>query len=161
MSRYALINTATGLVENVIEWDGNTEAWQPDLGYIVIASEEAQMGWHYVDGVFVAPVVIPDPPTDAEIEAQNKALLKSYTATANDQVSEFKKRITAIEDGISIGEALPDEIEELPIRKAQLIEWQRYVLYLGRVTKQTGWTLVVEWPVQPIEGMDLSAHTPS
>jgi len=154
--RYVTVNVATGIVENMILWDGNPETWQPDEGYIAIRSDFAQAGWSYVDGVFVAPVVVPEPPTDAEIEARNKSLLKSYTATANAQVSALTNRINTINGGIEIDEALPEEVAELPVRQAQLVEWKRYALYLGRVTKQSGWALTVDWPVQPVEGMDLT-----
>lgn len=161
VDRYVLINVSTGIVENMILWDGNTETWQPEDGYFVIASEEAQTGWSYIEGVFIAPVIVPDPPTNAEIEANNKSLLKSYTANAKAQVSALTDRINTINGGIDIGEALPEEIEELTVRKAQLVEWQRYSLYLGRVIKQAGWALIVEWPAQPDESMDLSVHTSS
>jgi hypothetical protein len=52
--------------------------------------------------------------------------------------------------------ATPDEIAELPLRQSQLLEWKRYAVYLGRVTSQVGWALTVEWPAQPVGGMDLT-----
>lgn len=156
MSRYALINTATGLVENVIEWDGNTEAWQPDPGYVVIESEAAQMGWGYLDGVFTAPVIVPIPPTEAEVLANQSAKLQGLTQLATAQKSALTNRISTINDAIELEMATPEEEIELPVRVLQLKAWKTYAVLLGRVTSQVGWPPEVTWPVQPTEGMDLT-----
>jgi hypothetical protein len=53
--RYAIVNSETNVVENVIVWDGETE-YEPNEGYIVVpASEQVSIGWHYVDGELQAP----------------------------------------------------------------------------------------------------------
>jgi hypothetical protein len=33
MANYLLINKQTGLIENNVEWDGDTQTWQPAEGY--------------------------------------------------------------------------------------------------------------------------------
>lgn len=44
MARYVLIETATGIVENVVNWEGNTSVWAPPVGYSVRLSDEASPG---------------------------------------------------------------------------------------------------------------------
>lgn len=53
---YAVINSETNIVENVIVWDGQTP-WTPPVGYYVepVGDSGAGIGWSYVDGQFVAP----------------------------------------------------------------------------------------------------------
>jgi hypothetical protein len=38
--RYALVNTTTHKVENIVEWDGNIATWQPPEGYEAIYTED-------------------------------------------------------------------------------------------------------------------------
>jgi hypothetical protein len=38
--RYALVNTTTHKVENVVEWDGDLNVWQPPEGYEAIYTED-------------------------------------------------------------------------------------------------------------------------
>lgn len=52
--RYALINTATGAVENVIELDEDSD-WPIPEGHEVVASDIAGPGWTYSAGEFSAP----------------------------------------------------------------------------------------------------------
>jgi len=53
--RYAIVNTATDVVENVIIWDGETP-YEPNEGYIVVsASDQVSIGWLYVNGELQAP----------------------------------------------------------------------------------------------------------
>jgi hypothetical protein len=55
---YAIIDN-TGLVVNVILWDGESE-WQPPEGYQAVElTDGAGIGWTYADGVFTPPA-IPD-----------------------------------------------------------------------------------------------------
>lgn len=52
---YAIIDTSTNLVVNVIIWDGNPP-WQPPTDTIAVPlSDGAGIGWSYVDGVFNPP----------------------------------------------------------------------------------------------------------
>lgn len=64
MSRYAVIDDATKLVVNVIEWDGGT-AWAPPEGHSVVKSDTAGPGDTYKNRKFIKP---PEPtgPTERE-----------------------------------------------------------------------------------------------
>ena len=68
MSTYALVDDNTNIVENIIMWDGNTETWQPPVGFytVLLENTEAGIGWSYVDGVFINPnpeptLITPEP----------------------------------------------------------------------------------------------------
>jgi hypothetical protein len=53
---YALIDN-TGLVVNVVVWNGKSD-WQPPEGQqLVELSDGAGIGWTYSDGVFTPPLV--------------------------------------------------------------------------------------------------------
>lgn len=54
---YAIVNNQS-LVINIIEWDG-IATWQPPAGCIAIATDQAGVGWGYVNGQFTPP---PEPP---------------------------------------------------------------------------------------------------
>jgi hypothetical protein len=57
MKIYALIDTATTVVVNVVVWDG-LPPWAPEYGQIAVVIPEgsnAGIGWTYVDGEFIAP----------------------------------------------------------------------------------------------------------
>lgn len=57
--KYALIEA--GKVANIIEWDGDLDAWQPAEGVQAVAAAEGVfIGQDYVDGQFVP---LPDPET--------------------------------------------------------------------------------------------------
>lgn len=87
---------------------------------------------------------------------QNSSALRERTLLASQQKSSLSNRIGTLEDAIELEEATEAERAELPVRRAQLLEWKRYAIYLGRVTTQAGWHMSVEWPAQPADGMDLS-----
>ena len=70
MSRNAIVNITTTLVENVCVWDGSTP-WTPPDGCeaVPIANDSiVTIGYCYMDGVFVSPpepVVLPPEPIEA------------------------------------------------------------------------------------------------
>lgn len=86
----------------------------------------------------------------------NSAKLQALTHLAAAQKTALTNRIGTINDAIELEEATEQEIAELPVRKAQLVEWKKYAIYLGRVTTQEGWPPEVVWPQQPQDGMDLT-----
>lgn len=88
--------------------------------------------------------------------AIQSAKLQGFNQLAAAQKIALANRIGTLNDAIELEMATPEEIAELPIRQAQLLEWKRYAVYLGRVTSQAGWPPDVEWPVQPADGMDLT-----
>jgi hypothetical protein len=54
--KYAVINSETNIVENVILWDG-VASWPIPDGFYVEPLEDkiAGIGWSCIDGEFVAP----------------------------------------------------------------------------------------------------------
>ena len=50
MSKYQIINTTTNIVDNAVEWDGDTSIWSPGDGFIGVASTEGGSGWKYNSG---------------------------------------------------------------------------------------------------------------
>ena len=66
MKNYALIETATTLVANILVWDGKPP-WAPSDGCIAVAIPEgsnAGISWTYVDGEFIGP---PEPDSEFEV----------------------------------------------------------------------------------------------
>lgn len=46
--RYALVKNATSIVENIIDWDGDTTKWSPPPDYITITTEDkVDVRWQY------------------------------------------------------------------------------------------------------------------
>lgn len=60
--RYALVNA--GIVESVIMWDGVTELGTKSLP---IRSDTANIGWQYIDGRFISPVLPQIQPVSPEV----------------------------------------------------------------------------------------------
>lgn len=117
---------------------------------------QPQYGWVW-DGASFAPYVAP-PPSSAEIIAANTTKLQAANQLATAQKTALTNRIGTLNDAIELEMATPEEVAELPVRQAQLLEWKRYAVFLGRVTTRAGWALTVEWPVQPTGGMDLTTN---
>jgi hypothetical protein len=57
MARYAMVDDASGIVVNVIEWDGEEATWKSPTGYTMVLDEPpaAGPGFTYADGVFTPP----------------------------------------------------------------------------------------------------------
>ena len=57
MARYAMVQDASSIVVNVIEWDGNEETWRPPAGHTMVEDTEGQAGpgFSYHDGTFTPP----------------------------------------------------------------------------------------------------------
>lgn len=111
--------------------------------------------WLYSDGVF-SPPPPPPGPTEEEQLAMQSAKLQGFTQLASSQKTALTNRVGTLNDAIELEMATPEEVAELPVRTTQLTAWKKYAVLLGRVTTQPGWYSVVEWPVQPPEGMDLT-----
>tara|TARA_B100000963_G_scaffold98072_1_gene84694 strand:+ start:1571 stop:1798 length:228 start_codon:yes stop_codon:yes gene_type:complete len=47
MTNYHIINASTKIVENSVEWDGDTNKWAPLDGFVAIASTVSGIGWKY------------------------------------------------------------------------------------------------------------------
>lgn len=57
MARYAMIDDASGIVVNVIEWDGDEAKWAPPEGYTMVEDTEnkAGPGFSYDGETFIPP----------------------------------------------------------------------------------------------------------
>ena len=57
MHRYAIVNTATTVVENVCVWDGSAPWTPPDGCEAVLITSDTivNIGYLYIDGAFVPP----------------------------------------------------------------------------------------------------------
>lgn len=52
---YAVVNIETGIIENMVVWDGASD-WAPPPGYLAVLSNAgAAIGWSYIDGQFIQP----------------------------------------------------------------------------------------------------------
>lgn len=159
MSKFAIYSTIGGFVVAWIDGDVTTlPVITPENGLSVLTLTDEQWfarvdpSW-VIDGVvtLTAP-----PPSAAEVLASQSAILQAATQLATAQKTALTARIATLQDAIELEMATPEEVAELPVRQAQLLEWKRYAVFLGRVTTQAGWPPDVVWPVQPTSGMDLS-----
>ncbi|KAE9642366.1 hypothetical protein EJA70_19190 [Pseudomonas sp. PB103] len=80
---------------------------------------------------------------------ETTADLNARTRQATAQVTALQGRIDAINDAIAGDYALPEEVEEKPLRAVMLAEWKKYRVFLGRVTGQPIWPTAPTWPEQP------------
>jgi len=64
---YAIVDS-TGLVVNVVVWDGFT-TWAPPAKHAAIPLIEGGIGWTFAENQFVPPPE-PEPEPDLELEAQ-------------------------------------------------------------------------------------------
>lgn len=134
MSNYAIVNVASGNVDNVVVWDGSASSgWSPPDGSIAVQSDIAQPGWIYQDGVFSPP---PPPPviplTPAEILSANQ-LQQSWL------LSQASQKMAPVLVSLQLGDATDEE-------KVIARSWQAYYRSLQLVD------LTVSdpaWPVIP------------
>ena len=90
MLKYAVINTTTNIVENVILWDGVSD-WIPPENHIAVNVEGVIVGPKWTsnnDGSFTAPELVADTefpaiPTAADLQAQLIVLQAQIAALAN------------------------------------------------------------------------------
>jgi hypothetical protein len=129
MINYALIEVSSGQVVNLIVLDDTTD-WTPPDGFIVVQTDTASIGWSYVDGVFVAPAVIPQPPED---------ILRANTATRDSLLSQAALAIAPLQDAVDLDDATPDEV-------ALLKKWKQYRVAVNRIDLVL---LAPAWPAAP------------
>jgi hypothetical protein len=57
MARYAMIDEASGIVVNVIEWDGDEATWKAPTGYVMVEDPDYKSGpgFTYENGTFTPP----------------------------------------------------------------------------------------------------------
>ena len=79
MGRYALIITATGVVDNVIEYDGSAPFTPPTGQELRVATDDAEIGGTWNGSAFVrAPVV--EPTRTQVLMYEVTSLIASYDA---------------------------------------------------------------------------------
>lgn len=119
MNKYALINAATGQVENVVLWDGLSN-WAPDTGYIAIASEEASVGWSYDGKEFIAP------PAPEQVLLTPEQVLQGNENIRNNKLAIATLAIAPLQDAVDLDDATADEI-------ALLKKWKQFRIMVNRV----------------------------
>ena len=132
MSKYAIINIATGKVENITEWDGGG-GWQPDEGYIAVQSDIVEIGWSYVDGVFSPP---PPPPVIPLTPEQIRAINEAQQA---DLIRQASQTMAPILVSLQLGDATDDET-------VRAKAWQGYYRALQAVDTTVA---APAWPTMP------------
>lgn len=90
-----------------------------------------------------------DAEKQAQILAAAKLELNQKNLFATTQISRIQDRIETIGFGIEIGEATPEDEQELVELQPQLTAWKKYKFALGKVTSQTTWPNNPVWPIQP------------
>lgn len=146
-NRWAIINTATNTVENIIVWDGVTDMGELPHGYIIMHHDFVNIGWILEDGELKMP---PAPPPTPEEHLQSQTTkLRSLMALTNSQKVSLGQRVATLNDAVELEMATPEEELELAEKQSHLTDWKKYGVYLGRVTSQEGWHENPVWPEQP------------
>lgn len=131
MAKYALVNDS-GIVENVILWDGVTPL---DLaGYDVIGVDDdfyVGPGFLY-DGKDFSPPPQPDITYEECVQRAQAELAQRQRVAAD--------RISVLQDAVDLDMATDQEI-------ANLKAWKVYRVLLSRVNTSTAPD--IEWPVSP------------
>lgn len=132
MFQYAIVNDSTGLVENIIIWDGVSDWSAPD-GFEVVQSDVAGIGWSYGDKQFVAPDLPPLPiPTAEEILAVN-------TGARDSLLTRAALAIAPLQDAVDLAIATTDEV-------ARLTAWKQYRVNVSRIDLTQA---EPAWPAHP------------
>ena len=130
--RFTIVEQATGLVLNVIEWEGDTETWRPPEGCNAVQSDVANIGDTWDGTNFLPPPAPPAlPMTAAQALAQRDALKAHATSM-----------IDPLADAVELDDASPAEV-------AALKAWKVYRLALTRIEQQPGFPGDIEWPEAP------------
>lgn len=125
----------------------NPESLIPlDAVIVSDADYEVLKGKHVAGDENGYPREVPPPPVT---EGEQIYVLDTKLRQANTQITALQGRVDAINDAIRFEEALPEEIDELPLRITQLTAWQKYRINLGRVKTAAGWYLTPAWPAVP------------
>lgn len=126
--RYVIVDISTGMVTNMIVWDGEAE-WAPEEGSVAIQSEDAQTGWTYADGVFTSPPVPePEPPTAEQI-------LEGNTMRRDALLAEATLAIAPLQDAVDLEDATSSEV-------ALLRKWKQFRVAVNRIDlslAEPGW----------------------
>ena len=129
MARYALIITASGLVDNVIEYDGSAPFTPPTGQELRVADNNAEIGGTWNGSAFVR-AVIPTVPTD---EARTRVLLGEITRTQKYDEDTYAEDA----DGNVTNDGMIDKTaNEIAAEKAEMIILLKAELAAGDLDNQ-------------------------
>ena len=129
MARYALIITASGLVDNVIEYDGSAPFTPPTGQELRVADNNAEIGGTWNGSAFVR-AVIPTVPTD---EARTRVLLGEITRTQKYDEDTYAEDA----DGNVTNDGMIDKtVNEIAAEKAEMIILLKAELAAGDLDNQ-------------------------
>lgn len=76
MNNYAVVNVISAAVESIVVWDGTEDSgWSAPEGCIAIQSDTAQTGWKYLNGEFIAPVIVVEPEILTKEQVEQRRLV--------------------------------------------------------------------------------------
>lgn len=135
-SKWCIVEESTGLVVNVISWDGQGDLEFPE-GLIAIESDVGGMGWTYADGIFYPPIV--PGPTDEELATsardQRDYLLRFvYDPGINMALRALRMAVTPEDQSYAAG---------------KVSELDTYAEALLAIPGQPGFPRTVDWPATP------------
>lgn len=137
MGTYALISSSTGVVDNIIIWDGTEESGYsvPEGFFAVEYTQEipAGPGYAYADGIFTPP---PSPPVPALTAAE---ILQRNTSQRDSLLAIATAAVAPLQDAVDLDDATTSDV-------ALLKKWKQYRVAVNRIDL----TLKEpSWPDQP------------
>ena len=121
----AYVIVRDGIIENVVEWDGDTTKWQPPEG--TEAHEwtgRANPGWAWQDG---APVEPPPPPRDlADVKREKLAAVATELARRNSAGFTYQGK------GYQLDEASQGRIDALATKAERVVSGRQNATWDGR-----------------------------
>ncbi len=132
MDSYAVVD-GTGLITNIIEWDGESEWTPPEGNTSVLCGNDTEciIGGFYQNGAFT-------PPPKPEIPKEESIAEADQTKTS--LLAEATLMIDPLQDAVDLDMATDDEI-------AELNAWKKYRVLVSRV--DTSLAPDVTWPEKP------------
>ncbi|MDX0622889.1 hypothetical protein GOD54_23605 [Sinorhizobium medicae] len=146
MTQKFYVNGNTG--EYIGSWDGTEPE---DLNAVEVPTIRPDVG-------FVWDFVLQDWFESYESKlAKATTILNALTRQAGLQVTALTYKVNNLDwvingqdpDDPDYEPATPEEIAELPVRRAQLNKWNTYTRNLGKVKAQPTWPDAPVWPVMP------------
>lgn len=116
MARYVIINR-DGVVDNIIDWDGNTSVWSPSNGSTYIVSNLGSIGDSYSNGIFTPAVAPPTPP--APTKQQRIVSLESKMTLRMIREAMLNSNITNPKTGKTSAQELADIESQIEVLRAQ------------------------------------------
>lgn len=133
MSRYAVIDKS-GVVINVIEWDGETNVDENTINSAV-KSDNANIGGTIIDGIYSPPLASNYAQTIDDINNAAMGKISAMLALATGKIAQ-------LQDAVDLGIATTAET-------ASLTAWKTYRVAVNRVPTQSGFPTTIDWPPVP------------